>query len=56
VLNLERSLEFYKKALGLVEVRRKEGPDGSFTLVFLGDEKNPTQPGAYLAERPYRAL
>jgi lactoylglutathione lyase len=37
VLNLEKSLEFYKKALGLVEVRRKQGPDGSFTLVFLGD-------------------
>jgi lactoylglutathione lyase len=37
VLNLERSLEFYKKALGLSEVRRKEGPGGSFILVFLGD-------------------
>ena len=29
--------EFYKEALGLVEVRRKEAADGSFTLVFLGD-------------------
>jgi lactoylglutathione lyase len=37
VLNLEKSLDFYKKALGLVEVRRKEAPDGSFILVFLGD-------------------
>ncbi len=37
VLNLEKSVAFYKKALGLVEVRRKEGPEGSFTLVFLGD-------------------
>jgi len=35
VLNLEKSLEFYKKALGLTEVRRKEKE--SFTLVFLGD-------------------
>ncbi|MFC1814352.1 VOC family protein [Thermodesulfobacteriota bacterium] len=43
VLNLEKSLEFYKKALGLIETRRKEGPDGSFTLVFLGDEKTPHQ-------------
>ena len=37
VLDLEKSLDFYKKALGLVEVRRKEAPDGSFILVFLGD-------------------
>ena len=35
VLDLERSLAFYQKALGLVEVRRKKG-DG-FTLVYLGD-------------------
>ena len=35
VLDLERSLAFYDKALGLREVRRKEG-DG-FTLVYLGD-------------------
>lgn len=37
VLDLEKSLAFYKKALGLQEVRRKEASDGSFTLVFLGD-------------------
>ncbi|HHY83439.1 MAG TPA: lactoylglutathione lyase [Clostridiales bacterium] len=37
VLDLERSLKFYKEALGLVEVRRKEASDGSFILVFLGD-------------------
>ena len=35
VLDLEKSLAFYKQALGLVEVRRKEKAD--FTLVFLGD-------------------
>lgn len=39
VINLDASLEFYKKALGLTEVRRKEAEDGSFTLVFLGDGK-----------------
>jgi lactoylglutathione lyase len=38
VLDLEKSLKFYKEALGLVEVRRKEASDGSFVLVFLGDE------------------
>ena len=37
VLDLEKSLAFYKEALGLSEVRRREAPDGSFTLVFLGD-------------------
>ena len=37
VLNLEKSLAFYKEALGLVPVREKESADGSFKLVFLGD-------------------
>jgi lactoylglutathione lyase len=37
VLNLEKSLEFYKRALQLTEVRRREAADGSFILVFLGD-------------------
>lgn len=39
VLNLEKSLAFYKEALGLVETRRTEKPD--FTLVFLGDNTTP---------------
>ena len=38
VVNLERSLEFYHKALNLSPVRTKEAEDGSFKLVFLGDE------------------
>jgi lactoylglutathione lyase len=38
VFNLEKSIAFYKEALGLVEVRRKEAQDGSFVLVFMGDE------------------
>ncbi len=37
VLDLEKSLAFYKDALQLVEQRRVEAPDGSFILVFLGD-------------------
>ena len=41
VLELERSLAFYEKALGLKEARRKLGPDGSFILVFLGDGTTP---------------
>jgi len=43
VLNLEKSVSFYQKALGLKEVRRKEAEDGSFILVFLGDETTPHQ-------------
>ena len=36
VLDLERSLAFYKEALDLSEVRRVEAADGSFILVYLG--------------------
>lgn len=38
VFNLEKSLAFYKAALGLTEVRRKEAADGSFILAFLSDQ------------------
>jgi len=38
VADLEKSVEFYREALGLVEIRRK-GPDsGEFILVFMGDQ------------------
>ena len=39
VLDLDKSLTFYKEALGLVPVREKSGenPDGPFKLVYLGD-------------------
>lgn len=37
VLDLDRSLAFYKNALGLIPVSKKEADDGSFTLVYLGD-------------------
>ncbi len=39
VLDLEKSLAFYKEALQLKEVRRYMNLDGSFILVFLGDER-----------------
>jgi len=41
VTDLDDSLDFYCNKLGLVEVARKEVPQGRFTLVFLaapGDE------------------
>lgn len=37
VSNLERSLAFYEKALGLKEHHRKEDAKGAFTLVYLTD-------------------
>jgi lactoylglutathione lyase len=41
VTDLDQSLDFYCNKLGLVELNRKEVPQGRFTLVFLaapGDE------------------
>lgn len=35
VSNLEQSLDFYCSLLGLREVRRKDVPQGRFTLIFL---------------------
>ncbi|WP_300411682.1 VOC family protein [uncultured Oscillibacter sp.] len=40
VADLDRSLKFYKEALGLEPVRRKEAEDGSFVIVFLGDRRS----------------
>ncbi len=39
VLDLERSLAFYERALGLKPIKRKEGP--GFTLVYVGDGETP---------------
>lgn len=41
VTNLDRSIEFYKKALGLDVARKKEAADGSFVLVYLSDGVSP---------------
>ena len=38
VLDLNKSLAFYKEALNLSPVREKEAADGSFKLVFLGEQ------------------
>ena len=40
VFDLGKSLSFYKKALGLKEIRKHEAPDGSFIIAFLGDGKS----------------
>lgn len=41
VLDLQRSLAFYRDALGLREVGRIVPPDGSFIIVYLGDDATP---------------
>jgi len=38
VTDLEKSIAFYQKALGLKEKRRKNAEDGSFILVFMGED------------------
>ncbi len=38
VTDLDKSLTFYDKALGLKEHHRKEAKDGSYILVYLTDE------------------
>lgn len=40
VYDLDRSIAFYKKALGLSETRRKESEDGSFIIVYMGNESS----------------
>lgn len=42
VLDLQRSLDFYKEALGLTEQSRIDGGD-EFTIVYLGDGISPFQ-------------
>ena len=44
VANLERSVDFYTNILGIKVLRKKDFPEGKFTLVFLGyaDESNST--------------
>jgi len=40
VQNLERALDFFINKLGMTEVRRKEVPEGEFTLIFLAATEN----------------
>jgi len=36
VVDLDRSLRFYTEVLGMKVLRRKDYPDGKFTLAFVG--------------------
>ena len=40
VQNLDTALDFFINKLGMKEVRRKEVPEGEFTLIFLAAEEN----------------
>ncbi|MEC8477658.1 MAG: VOC family protein, partial [SAR324 cluster bacterium] len=48
VQNLESALDFFINKLGMMEVRRREAPEGRFTLVFLA-----TGPGESTIELTY---
>ena len=39
VLDLEKSIAFYKEAIGLDVVREKNASDGSYRIVYLGDHR-----------------
>lgn len=41
VRDLDASLRFFRDALGLRENRRRDYPEGRFTLVYLGAPENP---------------
>ncbi len=41
VYDLQKSLDFYKEALGLTVERTTDAADGSFTIVFLSDQTTP---------------
>lgn len=41
VMDLQKSMAFYKEALGLEEIYSKEYDNGSFILAFLGDKETP---------------
>ena len=56
VRDIEESLDFYCNKLGLVEMRRKDVPEGRFTLIFLAapkDQKNSTTQNAPELELTY---
>ena len=40
VQDLQKSMDFYEKAFGLTEVRRKEAADGSYIIVYLSNEES----------------
>lgn len=55
VSDLDRSLAFYEKALGLTELRRKTAADGSFIIVYVGNDTTDFELElTWLAEHPQK--
>ena len=55
VSKLEESLAFYEKALGLTEKRRKTAEDGSFIIVYTGNDESEFELElTWLAEHPQK--
>jgi len=46
--DLDRSIDFYTRVLGMTLLRRKDYPDGKFTLAFLGYGPEDTHPALEL--------
>ena len=54
-MDLDKSLAFYDKALGLKEIRRKTAKDGSFIIVYIGNENADFELElTWLAEHPQK--
>ena len=58
VKDLDRSVGFYTKLMGMKEIRRREVPGGRYTLAFVGYGENPEQAELELTynwdqEKPY---
>ena len=57
VADLKRSMDFYEKALGLKECRRKTAEDGSFIIVYLKNEESEEQSFCYFDwQHPFSAI
>ena len=43
--DLDRSVKFYSEMFGMTELRRRDVPDGKYTLAFMGyaDQPNGTE-------------
>ncbi len=41
--DLERSVKFYTELMGMKELRRRDVPDGKYTLIFVGTEDDPAE-------------
>ena len=53
VSDLNVAMEFYEKALGLTEIRRKVADDGSYIIVYIGNDQSDFELElTWLAEHP----